>query len=59
MKESGGHCIKEGGNEIIDSIQRILKAGIPVMGHLGLTPQSIYDLEHTLSELKKQNQKNN
>jgi|TARA_B100002052_G_scaffold126803_1_gene116378 3-methyl-2-oxobutanoate hydroxymethyltransferase len=43
MKESGGHCIKvEGGNEIIDSIQRILKAGIPVMGHLGLTPQSIY-----------------
>jgi len=43
MKESGGHCIKvEGGKEIIDSVQRILKAGIPVMGHLGLTPQSIY-----------------
>ncbi len=43
MKETGGHCIKvEGGSEIIESIQRIFKAGIPVMGHLGLTPQSIY-----------------
>ena len=43
MKESGGHSVKlEGGAEIIDSIQRILTAGIPVMGHLGLTPQSIY-----------------
>ena len=43
MKESGGHCIKvEGGIEIIESIERILSAGIPVMGHLGLTPQSIY-----------------
>ena len=43
MKESGGHSVKlEGGTEIIDSIQRILTAGIPVMGHLGLTPQSIY-----------------
>ena len=43
MKESGGHCIKlEGGSEIIQSIERILTAGIPVMGHLGLTPQSIY-----------------
>jgi 3-methyl-2-oxobutanoate hydroxymethyltransferase len=43
MKESGGHSIKmEGGKEIIESVQRILSAGIPVMGHLGLTPQSIY-----------------
>ena len=43
MKESGGHAIKmEGGEEIKDSIVRILSAGIPIMGHLGLTPQSIY-----------------
>jgi 3-methyl-2-oxobutanoate hydroxymethyltransferase len=43
MKQSGGHAIKlEGGREVIESITRILTAGIPVMGHLGLTPQSIY-----------------
>ncbi|GAA5039984.1 3-methyl-2-oxobutanoate hydroxymethyltransferase [Marivirga lumbricoides] len=43
MKESGGHAVKlEGGAEIKESIIRILSAGIPVMGHLGLTPQSIY-----------------
>ena len=43
MKESGGHSVKlEGGSEIIESVERILTAGIPIMGHLGLTPQSIY-----------------
>jgi 3-methyl-2-oxobutanoate hydroxymethyltransferase len=43
MKESGAHAVKlEGGNEIKDSVVRILSAGVPVMGHLGLTPQSIY-----------------
>ncbi len=43
MKESGAHAVKlEGGSEVKESVQRILTAGIPVMGHLGLTPQSIY-----------------
>ena len=43
MKESGGHAIKlEGGAEVEESIRRIISAGVPVMGHLGLTPQSIY-----------------
>jgi 3-methyl-2-oxobutanoate hydroxymethyltransferase len=43
MKESGAHAVKlEGGLEIKESVERIINAGIPVMGHLGLTPQSIY-----------------
>ena len=43
MKEAGAHAVKlEGGSEIKDSVKRILSAGVPVMGHLGLTPQSIY-----------------
>ena len=43
MKETGGHSVKlEGGRTVMDSVTRIVNAGIPVMGHLGLTPQSIY-----------------
>lgn len=43
MKETGAHAIKlEGGGEVVESIKRIISAGVPVMGHLGLTPQSIY-----------------
>ena len=43
MKESGAHAVKlEGGAQAKESIERIIQAGIPVMGHLGLTPQSIY-----------------
>jgi len=43
MKETGAHAIKlEGGEEVIESIKRIISSGVPVMGHLGLTPQSIY-----------------
>src|ERR1041385_994417 len=43
MKESGAHGVKlEGGREVKESVERILSAGVPVMGHLGLTPQSIY-----------------
>lgn len=43
MKETGGHSVKmEGGEEIVESAKRIISTGIPVMGHLGLTPQSIY-----------------
>ncbi len=43
MKETGGHSVKlEGGEEVVESVKRIVGTGIPVMGHLGLTPQSIY-----------------
>jgi 3-methyl-2-oxobutanoate hydroxymethyltransferase len=43
MKETGAHAIKmEGGNEVVEGIRRIISSGVPVMGHLGLTPQSIY-----------------
>jgi len=44
MKEAGAHAIKlEGGDPVVDTVERIVTAGIPVMGHLGLTPQSIYN----------------
>jgi len=57
MKESGGHAVKlEGGREIIESIGRILTAGIPVMGHLGLTPQSIYKFGTYVVRAKEQDE---
>ncbi|MGV3636042.1 MAG: 3-methyl-2-oxobutanoate hydroxymethyltransferase, partial [Flavobacteriales bacterium] len=55
MKESGAHAVKlEGGKEVITSIERILTAGIPVMGHLGLTPQSIYKFGTYVVRAKEQ-----
>ena len=59
MKESGGHAVKmEGGEEIIESIRRILTAGIPVMGHLGLTPQSIYKFGTYVVRAKEEEEAN-
>lgn len=59
MKESGGHAVKmEGGAEIVDSISRILTAGIPVMGHLGLTPQSIYKFGTYVVRAKEEEEAN-
>ncbi len=59
MKESGGHAVKmEGGREIIESISRILTAGIPVMGHLGLTPQSIYKFGTYVVRAKEEEEAN-
>ena len=59
MKESGSHAVKlEGGKEIKDSIKRIIKAGIPVMGHLGLTPQSIYKFGTYTVRAKEDNEAN-
>ena len=55
MKESGAHAVKlEGGKEVRTSIERILTAGIPVMGHLGLTPQSIYKFGTYVVRAKEQ-----
>lgn len=63
MKETGAHSIKlEGGEEVLESVKRIISAGVPVMGHLGLTPQSIYKFgtytvrakeEHEANKLKR------
>jgi len=59
MKESGAHAVKlEGGEEIAESISRILTAGIPVMGHLGLTPQSIYKFGTYTVRAKKEAEAN-
>ncbi|MDA9563877.1 3-methyl-2-oxobutanoate hydroxymethyltransferase [Flavobacteriales bacterium] len=59
MKESGGHSVKiEGGREIKESVERILSAGIPVMGHLGLTPQSIYKFGTYVVRAKEEEEAN-
>lgn len=59
MKESGAHAVKlEGGQEISESISRILTAGIPVMGHLGLTPQSIYKFGTYVVRAKEEEEAN-
>ncbi len=57
MKESGAHSIKmEGGEEILESVKRIISSGIPVMGHLGLTPQSIYQFGAYTVRAKEKNE---
>ena len=59
MKESGAHAVKlEGGSEIIESVKRIHSAGIPVMGHLGLTPQSIYKFGTYVVRAKEEEEAN-
>jgi 3-methyl-2-oxobutanoate hydroxymethyltransferase len=59
MKESGAHAVKlEGGSEILESVERILSAGIPVMGHLGLTPQSIYKFGTYVVRAKEEEEAN-
>lgn len=59
MKESGAHAVKmEGGSEILESVSRILSAGIPVMGHLGLTPQSIYKFGTYVVRAKEEEEAN-
>ncbi len=59
MKEAGAHSVKlEGGREIKESIDRIISAGIPVMGHLGLTPQSIYKFGTYAVRAKNEEEKN-
>ncbi len=59
MKEAGAHAVKlEGGSQVKESISRILSAGIPVMGHLGLTPQSIYKFGTYTVRAKKEEEAN-
>lgn len=59
MKETGAHAVKlEGGEEVIDSVKRIVSAGIPVMGHLGLTPQSIHKFGTYVVRAKEESEAN-
>src|SRR6266536_5556012 len=59
MKETGAHSVKlEGGEEVLDSVRRIISAGVPVMGHLGLTPQSIYKFGTYAVRAKEENEAN-
>ncbi len=59
MKETGAHAVKlEGGEEVLDSIKSIVSAGVPVMGHLGLTPQSIYKFGTYNVRAKEENEAN-